>query len=159
MKDNFLFAFLSFFFSSFLLRQSFSVWTVLCVSQTEDKAELELKGMHLPVPSHTGLGLTVCNKQLTHPLGFTPLSGSIQKKNCPYSIVTIGRNGSFLMLLPRGHAHSCSLQSPLYFSNLSLFRLGKDPCACNWLPGSHYTDKCGLIITKTHMPLVLKSWD
>ena len=53
---------------------------MLCVSQTEDKAELELKGMHLPVPSHTGLGLTVCNKQLTHPLGFTPLLGSIQKK-------------------------------------------------------------------------------
>ena len=154
MKDNFLFAFLSFFSLLFFWDR-----VSLYVSQTEDKAELELKGMHLPVPSHTGLGLTVCNKQLTHPLGFTPLSGSIQKKNCPYSIVTIRRNGSFLMLLPRGHAHSCSLQSPLYFSNLSLFRLGKGPCACNWLPGSHYTDKCGLIITKTHMPLVLKSWD
>ena len=87
------------------------------------------------------------------PLGLHP------EKKCPYSIVTIGRNGSFLMLLPRGHAHSCSLQSPLYLSNLSLFRLGNGPCACNWLPGSHYTDKCGLIITKNHMPLVLKSWD
>ena len=52
---------------------------MLCVSQNEDKSELGLIGIHLPVPSHTGLGLKVCNKQLSHPLRFTPLLGSIQK--------------------------------------------------------------------------------
>ena len=52
---------------------------MLCVSQNEDKSELGLIGTHLPVPSHTGLGFKVCNKQLSHPLGFTPLLGSIQK--------------------------------------------------------------------------------
>ena len=52
---------------------------MLCVSQNEDKSELGLIGTHLLVPSHRGLGLKVCNKHLSHPLGFTPLLDSIQK--------------------------------------------------------------------------------
>ena len=86
------------------------------------------------------------------PLGLHP------EKLCPYSLVTISRNGSLLMLLLRGHAHSCSLQSPLNFSNLSPFKTGVRSMYMSWLPGSHYTDKWGLLITKIHMPLVPKSW-
>ena len=103
--------------------------------------------------------LKVCNKELNHCLGFPPILGSIEKKKIPYSQVTTSRNGFLLMLLPRGHAHYWPPLIPNYFYKLSLQRLRQVPCACPWLPGSHYRDKPGIIITKTHLALVSESWD
>ena len=123
MKDNILFAFLSFFL--FFSSETEFLWMNCAVCKSNWRQGWTTTQRDAPAcsfPHRTRIN----SMQQTTDSSFgiySPLRLHPEKK-CPYSIVTIGRNGSFLMLLPRGHAHSCSLQSPLNFSKLSFFKTG-----------------------------------
>ena len=123
MKDNFLFALLFFLFSSFLLRQFLCMNCAVCKSNwRQGWTRTQRDAPACSFPHRTRINsmqqTTDSSFGIYSPLGLHP------EKLCPYSLVTISRNGSLLMLLLRGHAHSCSLQSTLNFSNLSLFKTG-----------------------------------
>ena len=98
------------------------------MSQTEEKAETEIIEISLTVTSQAGLGIKVCNKELTHPVGFPPLLGSMQKKKTLLSSGHLMKWVSFHAAAQRTCTFLASSNTSL-FVQLSLMRLRQVPCA------------------------------